>query len=103
MTGKNICINIDKTNQANPENPTLLIIIDPKKDYTDLVNKLHGNVLYLSVHHNLRLGLNGPADVPPSVWIGALSVSLAARLGLVLFKSQRFFRNHPIIGVTKSR
>ncbi|MHC4791959.1 MAG: helicase HerA domain-containing protein, partial [Planctomycetota bacterium] len=87
VTGKNICINIDKSNQANPDNPTLLIIIDPKKDYTDLVNKLHGDVLYLSVHDNLRLGLNGPADVPPNIWIGVLSVSLAARLGLVMSRT----------------
>jgi len=87
VTGKSICINIDKSNQDNSDNPTLLIVIDPKKDYTDLVNKLQGDVLYLSVHHNLRLGLNGPADVPPNVWIGALSVSLAARLGLVMSRT----------------
>jgi len=51
------------------------------------VNKLHGDVLYLSVHHNLRLGLNGPADVPPNIWIGVLSVSLAARLRLVMSRT----------------
>ena len=87
VTGKSICINIDRSNQDNSDNPTLLIVIDPKKDYTDLVNKLQGDVLYLSVHHNLRLGLNGPADVPPNVWIGVLSVSLAARLGLVMSRT----------------
>jgi hypothetical protein len=87
ITCKNICINLDKTNQLNPKNPTRLIIIDPKIDYPDLVNKLHGDVVHLSAHHNLRLGLNGPADVPPNVWIGTLSVSIAARLGLVMSRT----------------
>ena len=32
VSGKSICLNIDKANQLDPDNPTLLIIIDPKKD-----------------------------------------------------------------------
>jgi hypothetical protein len=87
VTCKNVCINVDKSNQFNPDNSTRLIIIDPKTDYPDLAKKLHGDVVHLSAHHNLRLGLNGPADVPPNVWIGTLSVSIAARLGLVMSRT----------------
>ncbi|MFC1782618.1 hypothetical protein ACFL02_03415 [Planctomycetota bacterium] len=87
VSGKSICINIDKANQSDPENPTLLIIIDPKFDYPNIGKQLCGDVLYLSVNHNLRLGLNGPADVPPNVWIIVLSISLAARLGLVMSRT----------------
>jgi hypothetical protein len=64
-----------------------LIIIDPKPDYLDLKFKLKGKVKLYSQHENLRIGLNGPPDVPPSVWIGQLTMSLAARLGLIVSRT----------------
>lgn len=87
VSGKGLLINIDKSNQSDPDNPTLLVIIDPKTDYQGLAGTFHSEVLCLSPYHNLRLGLNGPANVPPNVWIGALSVCLAARLGLVMSRT----------------
>ena len=98
VTCMNICVNIDAANQDDPDHPTILIIIDPKRDYRILARRLRGEVLYLSAQHNLRIGLNGPTDVPPNVsptrqsygdgaWIGALSVSIAARLGLVVSRA----------------
>jgi hypothetical protein len=64
-----------------------LIIIDPKPDYLDLKFKFKGKVKIFSPHYNLRIGLNGPADVPPLVWIGQLTMSLAARLGLIMSRT----------------
>ena len=52
-----------------------------------LKDKLKGRVKIYSPHHNLRLGLNGPDDVPPLVWIGQLTMSLAARLQLIVSRT----------------
>lgn len=87
VTGRNICLNIDQLNQRNLDNPTSLIIIDPKPDYLDLKDKLQGSVNLYSPHHNLKLGLNGPTDVPPYVWIVQLTMALAARLGLIVSRT----------------
>jgi hypothetical protein len=87
VTGRSICIGIDQLNQQNPHKITILIIIDPKPDYLDLAKKLTGKVKVFSPYHNLRLGLNGPPDVPPSVWINQLTMSIAARIGLVVSRT----------------
>ena len=34
VTCKSICLNVDASNQNNPDDPTCLIIIDPKTDYS---------------------------------------------------------------------
>ena len=87
VTCRNICINIDRLNQSDPDNPTLLTIVDPKSDYGFLKNQLQGPVKTYSPQHNLKLGLNGPVNVPPNVWIGQLTMSLAARLGLIISRT----------------
>lgn len=87
VTCKSICLNVCASNQNNPDNPTCLIVIDPKTDYPQLADKMHGDVVLLSANHNLRVGPNGPVDVPPNVWIGILSVSIAARLGMVMSRT----------------
>lgn len=84
---RGICIKVDELNQYYPDKPTLLIIIDPKPDYLDMKDKLKGKVKIFSWEENLRLGLNGPTDVPPTVWIGLLTMSLAARLGLIVSRT----------------
>ena len=84
---RQICLRIDTLNQRHPRKPTLLIIIDPKSDYIDLKFKLKGPVKIYSPHYNLRIGLNGPPDVPPLVWIGQLTMSFAARLGLIVSRT----------------
>ena len=87
VLGRLICTKVDALNQQCPNNPTLLIIIDPKPDYLDLKFKLRGKVKIYSPHYNLRIGLNGPADVPPLVWIGQLTMSIAGRLGLIVSRT----------------
>lgn len=84
---RQICLKIDALNQRHPGKPTLLCIIDPKPDYLDLKFKLKGKVKIYAPHYNLRMGLNGPPDVPPLVWIGQLTMSLAARLGLIVSRT----------------
>ncbi|MFA6186468.1 MAG: hypothetical protein WC770_04545 [Phycisphaerae bacterium] len=80
---RNICMNIDKANQTQKDNPTLLCIIDLKNDYIDLRDKLIGDTVIYSVHDNLRLGLNGPENVAPYIWAGQQSLSLAGRIGII--------------------
>ena len=80
---RNICIQVDALNQRHTDRPTLLLIIDPKPDFLSLKRTLKGKVNLYSSHDNLRLGLNGPVGVPPSVWIGQLTLSLGARMKLV--------------------
>ena len=87
VCARNIFLNIDKSNLSHPQNPTLLIVIDPKIDYLDLKQMLHGSVSLFSIHNNLKIGLNGPADVPPNVWIGVISVCIAARIGLIMSRT----------------
>jgi len=85
---RKICVEIDLLNQRYPKRKiTLLIIIDPKSEYGDLKFKLKGKVKIYSPHYNLRIGLNGPDDVPPSVWIGQLTMSIAARIGLIVSRT----------------
>ena len=85
---RKICMEIDSLNNLNPnEKPTLLIIIDPKPDYLDLKDSFKGNVKLFSPHDNLKIGLNGPPDVPPSIWIGQLTMSIAARIGLIVSRT----------------
>jgi len=72
---RGICVKVDELNQLYPGRITLLIIIDPKPDYLDMKDKLKGKVKIFSWEESLRLGLNGPADVPPAVWIGLLTMS----------------------------
>ena len=85
---RKICMEIDSLNNLNPnKKPTLLIIIDPKPDYLDLKNSFKGNVKLFSPHDNLKIGLNGPPDVPPSIWIGQLTMSIAARIGLIVSRT----------------
>lgn len=78
-----LCINVDKNNQTQSANPTLLFIIDIKPDYLDLKHKLIGDTVILSVVNNAKIGLNGPENVSPFIWIGQISLSLAGRLGLI--------------------
>jgi len=85
---RKICVEVDLLNYLHPnKKPTFLIIIDPKPDYLDFKFKLKGKVKIYSPHHNLKIGLNGPPDVPPSVWIGQLTMSIAARIGLVVSRT----------------
>jgi hypothetical protein len=87
VTTRRIIHGIDAENTKDPDNQTLLCVTDLKGDNRDLPHTLHGAVLSLSLTDNLRLGLNGPPNVPPYVWIGHISLSLAARLGLVVSRT----------------
>ncbi len=87
VTLRNICFKVHEYNKAHPEKRITLIVIDPKQDFTDLREKLGPDWLHFSVHNNLRLGLDGPADVPPIVWINHITTWLAARLGLVISRT----------------
>jgi hypothetical protein len=87
VTCRVICSRIDEVNQLYSDKPILLIIFDFKQDYLDLKDKLKGKVKIYSPHYNLRLGLNGPADVPPYVWIGQLTICIAARIGLIVSRT----------------
>jgi len=87
VTTRKICLGVDAENAKYPCNPTHLILMDLKADNQDLLQRLTGGVVQLSTTDNLRIGLNGPPDVPPYVWIGHTSLSLAARLGLVVSRT----------------
>jgi Cdc6-like AAA superfamily ATPase len=80
---KNICIKVDKANETQKDNPTLLCIIDLKNDYVDLKEKLNGSTVIYSVHDTLKIGLNAPENVSPYVWMGQMSLSLAGRIGII--------------------
>ncbi|MFC1762823.1 hypothetical protein ACFL6U_12190 [Planctomycetota bacterium] len=83
VTCRKILQEIDAQNIKHPDNPTLLWIMDLKADNQDLPQLLKGNVLQVSLSDNLRIGPNGPPNVPPYLWIAQVSISLAIRLGLV--------------------
>jgi Cdc6-like AAA superfamily ATPase len=83
VCARNICMNIDKANQTQKDNPTLLFIPDFKNDYVDLIDKLIGDTVIFSVHNNLRTGLNAPENVAPYIWAGQMSLSLAGRIGII--------------------
>ena len=87
VTCRNLCIAIDRLNELYPDRPILLVIIDPKGDFSDLPKILRGQVRLYCPQRNLRFGTNGPTDVPPTVWIGQLTLSLAHRLGLVVSRT----------------
>lgn len=87
VTIRNICFKIHEYNQLHPEKRITIVILDPKQDYTDLRDKLGEEWFIFSVHDNLKLGINGPPEVPPAIWINPLSTSLAARLGLVISRT----------------
>lgn len=87
VTTRKICLGVDANNAKSPNNPTLLILMDLKGDNQDLSRKLRERVVRLSTTDNLRIGLNGPPDVPPYVWISHISLSLAARLGLIVSRT----------------
>ena len=87
-SGKTICsysivTNIDKINQTQPDNPTLFVIIDIKPSYLELIDMLSGPVVVLSAINNAKVGLNGPENVAPYIWIGQISLSIAGRLKLI--------------------
>ncbi len=87
VTTRKICLGVDANNAKSPDNPTLLILMDLKGDNQDLSRKLRERVVRLSTTDNSRIGLNGPPDVPPYVWISHISLSLAARLGLIVSRT----------------
>ena len=62
----------------------LSIIVDDAKggDFADVPRALGLHWRYFSVHQGLRIGTNGPRNVPPNIWINHLSTNLAARAGL---------------------
>lgn len=80
---RKICLGIDELNQKQKV-PTLLFIIDQKSDYDkDLKEKLTGETVVLSATKTLRMGLNAPENVPPYIWIGQVSLSIAGRIGII--------------------
>ena len=87
VTCRDIIVGIDNQNLQHPDNQTLMYGLDMKSDNQDLKQILKGDVILLSISDNLRIGLNGPPDVPPYIWIGQVSMSLAARLGLVVSRT----------------
>ncbi len=68
-------------------NKTSIIIFDLKGDYKDLPQQFGKDWHLFSWDKNLRVGLNGPASVPPHIWIGALTTCIAARLGLIVSRT----------------
>ena len=82
-TLRNICRGIHAFNQQHPDQFISMIIIDPKPDYLNLPQMLGDEWLVFSPNHNLRIGLNGPENVPHRVWLNAMTITLAARLGLI--------------------
>ncbi len=62
----------------------LSIIVDDAKggDFADVPRAMGSHWRYFSVHQGLRIGTNGPCNVPPNIWINHLSTNLAARAGL---------------------
>jgi len=87
VTCRDIIVGIDTQNQLCPDNPTILWVLDMKSDNQDLKQILKGDVILLSISDNLRIGLNGPPNVPPYIWIGQVSISLAVRLGLAVSRT----------------
>jgi hypothetical protein len=87
VTLRNICFKVHAYNQRHPEKRITVIVLDPKQDFTDLREKLGPDWLHFSVHDNLRIGLNGPVGVSPTIWINNISTCLAARLGLVISRT----------------
>lgn len=79
---------IGEFNKRNPDNKIVLIIFDSKQDFKDAEQLLGEDCYYFSVHDkNFKIGLNGPADVPSSIWSNTISFSTAGRLGLVVART----------------
>ena len=81
---RNVILNIHRWNQLHPESFVSLIVIDPKGgDYSDIPSLLGDCCLHLSVHDGLRIGINGPRNIPAHVWINFFSTMIfAPRAGL---------------------
>jgi hypothetical protein len=62
----------------------LSTIVDDAKggDFADVPQALGPHWRYFSVHQGVRIGTNGPRNVPPNIWINHSSTNLAARAGL---------------------
>ncbi len=84
VAARNLILKIHEWNLTHPEFFVSMIIIDPKGgDYADVKSILGECCRYFSVHDGLRVGTNGPENVPPRIWINHLSsVCFAARAGL---------------------
>lgn len=82
VCGLNLCTKIDSTNKYQ-KNPTSLIIIDIKPDYLALKKQLYLPTELYSPVHGLKIGLNCPDNVVLYLWITEISMTLAARLGLI--------------------
>ncbi|MFC1805378.1 hypothetical protein ACFL09_00160 [Planctomycetota bacterium] len=52
-------------------------------DFSDLPQQLGPDWMHLSVHDEMRLGVNAPQGVPPNVWINIVTTLFAARAGLI--------------------
>jgi hypothetical protein len=84
---RNICKKINDYNLRNPNKKIIVIIIDSKGDFWDLPLLFGPDWQLFSRYHGLRFGLNGPAGVPPQLWISQISTALAARLGMMLSRT----------------
>ncbi len=75
----------EQANCRNPNHPISLIVIDRKAgDYAHLPERYGDRWIHLSIHDpRTHIGLNGPPDVPPTVWINQVATIFSARAGLI--------------------
>jgi hypothetical protein len=73
----------EQRNTQNPADPISIIAVESKSgDFADIPRLYGRRWVHLSTHNNMRIGLNGPRNLPPKNWIMYISACFAARAGL---------------------
>ena len=74
---------VEEWNARNPNERVAIVAITFKPgDFADLPRLYGSRWRHFSTHNNMRLGLNGPRELPPEAWIQQISMCFAARAGL---------------------
>lgn len=60
-----------------------IIVIDPKRDFSDLASIADGEWIYLGAGSTLRMGLQRPDGVPEDAYRNTIATAVATRAGLV--------------------
>jgi hypothetical protein len=74
----------EQRNMQNPADPISIIAVECRSgEFADIPKRYGRRWVHLSTHNNMRIGLNGPRELPPKTWTKYISACFAARAGLM--------------------
>lgn len=80
---RNVIFKVHEWNEAHPDHRVSIICIDPKGgDFADIPGLLGKKWRHFSVHEGLRIGTNGPSNMPANIWINHFSMNYGTRAKL---------------------